>query len=148
MAGDGKKKERKEKRRKDRPSKKAITNDVSFRAARLITSSSRRSRGELEGRGEGRPRTVNEPNESERKGRGEKEEGKEKRVFHLPSSIRSSPTTITSKGRWMINASVIISLQIFSDEAYANAWLIASPVHHFFNNTFLMAFRPVLPYPI
>lgn len=94
------------------------------------------------GANERRPRTNRTKARGKETRRGERGRKGEKRVFHLPFSIRSSPT---SGGRWMINASVIISLQIFSDEAYANAWLIASPVHHFFNNTFLMAFRHVPP---
>lgn len=85
VAGDGKKKERKE--RKDRPSKKAITNDVSFRAARLITSSSRRSRGGERGE---RASTTNEPNESERKGDEEGRKRKERRKEGVPLTLLDS----------------------------------------------------------
>lgn len=138
VAGDRKKK-------KKRP-KKAITNDVSFRAACLVTSSSRRSKREAIRGGE-RGTTNGERKREEE--RGEKE-GKEKRGWSTfsgldhPSRFDLSPTRERKEGR-MINTSAIISLQIFSDASTVRKCrLIASPVYHFFNNTFLMPSRPVL----
>lgn len=144
VAGDRKKKKKKEKRK--RPSKKAITNDVSFRAACLITSSSRRSKreairdGERGGRGERWTKASGGT-------RGERGKGEERVVHFLrsgpPFTIRSSSDK-RKEGR-TINTSVIISLQIFSDASTVRKCrLIASPVYHFFNNTFLMPSRPVL----
>lgn len=133
-----------EKKEKDR--KKAITNDVSFRAACLVTSSSRRSKREAIRGGERGTTNGERKREEER----EEKEGKEKGGPLSPvwTTLLDSIFLRREKGRKegrMINTSAIISLQIFSDASTVRKCrLIASPVYHFFNNTFLMPSRPVL----
>lgn len=90
MAGDRKKKKR---------PKKAITNDVSFRAACLVTSSSRRSKREAIRGGERGTTNGERKREEEREEKeGKEKEGKEKRGWSTfsgldhPSRFDLSPT--------------------------------------------------------